>query len=321
LAHSDQNLKLFVLDLKTGIPATTTPIDTGIGDAFAGSMLNATSDVDQNYQDDIIYVGYVKKTTLGSTWTNGGVGRLQTKEDPDPNSWTWSTLIDDIGPVTSAVTRLINKNKGQLWVFFGTGRYYYEQTSSVDDADGQRTLYGLKDPCYTLSGLNHDCTSAFSGTITDVTSTPSVDPNTITNGWFINLDGSGSYSYSEGNPPALVTRNYRAERVITDPLATSSGLVFFTSYKPYDDVCAYGGKSFIWALRYNSGGAPGALLKGIALLQVSTGSIEQVNLSSAFTEKGGRRTSALEGVPPVQQGLSLLSTPPPVKRTIHIRER
>jgi type IV pilus assembly protein PilY1 len=62
-------------------------------------------------------------------------------------------------------------------------------------------------------------------------------------------------------------------------------------------------------------------LKGVALLQVSTGSIEQINLREAFTEAGGRKTSALEGVPPVQQGLSLLSTPPPTKRILHIRER
>jgi hypothetical protein len=323
LGHSDQSLKLFVLDLKTGIPARET-IDTGIGNAFAGSMLNATSDVDPNgtgqYQDDLVYVGYVKEATDG-TWTNGGVIRLQTKENEDPSTWGWSTLIDNVGPVTSSATRLINKNKGQLWVFFGTGRYYYEQTSSVDDADGLRNLYGLQDPCYTLSGLNHDCTAPFSSTITDVTSTPNANPDTIGQGWVIDLEGSGSYTYPEGSPPADVTRTYRAERVITDPLTTSSGLVFFTSYKPYNDVCAYGGKSFIWAVRYNTGGAPGALLKGIALLQVSTGSIEQVNLSSAFTQEGGRRTSALEGVPPVQQGLSLLSTPPPVKRTIHMRER
>jgi len=62
-------------------------------------------------------------------------------------------------------------------------------------------------------------------------------------------------------------------------------------------------------------------LKGIALLQVSTGSIEQVDLSDAFTEKGGRRTSALEGVPPTSQGISILSTPPAVKRVLHIKER
>ncbi len=118
-----------------------------------------------------------------------------------------------------------------------------------------------------------------------------------------------------------VTRGYRAERVITDPLATTTGLAFFTTYKPYSDECGLGGKSFIWGVRYNTGGAGGALLKGTALLQVSTGSIEQINLSQALSEMGGRRTSALEGVPPTAQGLSLLSPPPPVKRTIHIKER
>jgi type IV pilus assembly protein PilY1 len=126
-------------------------------------------------------------------------------------------------------------------------------------------------------------------------------------GWYINLDASAA--------------GYRAERVITDPIASLTGIVFFTTYKPYNDVCALGGKSFIWAVKYDTGGAPGAALKGVALLQVSTGSIEQINLSTALTEKGGRRTSAMEGVPPTAQGLSLLSQPPPVKRTIHIKER
>ena len=118
-----------------------------------------------------------------------------------------------------------------------------------------------------------------------------------------------------------MARGYKAERDITDPLATTAGLVFFTTYKPYGDECGIGGKSFIWAMRYNTGGSGGTLLKGTALLQVSTGSIEQVNLSQALTEMGGRRTSALEGVPPTAQGLSILSPPPPVKRTVHIKER
>jgi type IV pilus assembly protein PilY1 len=318
LARSDQNLRFFVIDAKTGNLART--IDTGITEAFAGSMINATMDVDLNYKDDVVYTGYVKKALLG-TWTHGGVGRLQTKQSTNPADWEWSQVIDNIGPVTSAVTRLLNKGKGQLWIFFGSGRYYFEQQATVDDENGQRSLFGIKEPCYSASGLDANCTTTFSGSLTDVSNTPNADPSAISDGWRIDLDASGNYTYAEGNPPVPVTRYYRAERVITDPLTTTSGLVFFVSYKPYSDVCAYGGKSFIWAAKYNTGGAPGALLKGVALLQVSTGSIEQLNLSEAFTEKGGRRTSALEGVPPTAQGLSILSTPPPVKRVIHIKER
>ena len=90
--------------------------------------------------------------------------------------------------------------------------------------------------------------------------------------------------------------------------------MFFTTYKPYSDECDIGGKSFIWAVKYSTRGAAGALLKGKALMQVSTGSIEQLDLSTAFSGSGGRRTTALEGVPPTAQGLSLISTPPPVKK-------
>jgi type IV pilus assembly protein PilY1 len=124
-----------------------------------------------------------------------------------------------------------------------------------------------------------------------------------------------------------VTLPYRAERVITDPLATTSGAVFFTTYKPYADECALGGKSFLWALRYNTGDAPSyAVMKGKGLVQVSTASVEQIDLSKAFKAEfgggmGGRRTGAIEGVPPTAQGLSLLSQPPPVKRIMHMMER
>lgn len=324
MGRSDQNLKLFVLDLKTGALASGYPKDTGISNAFAGSMLNSTLDVDLDYQDDAVYIGYVKKAD--GTWTQGGVGRLLTKEGTTPSNWVWSQVMDGIGPVTSSVTRLQSNKKHILWLYFGTGRYYFEQEATVDDPDGQRKIFGVKEPCFTSSDtLNTTCTTMVnSGDLTNVTSISNVPSEDTANsasfkGWYINLDASGNYTYLEGG--TSVTRAYRAERVITDPIATTTGLAFFTTYKPYNDECGLGGKSFIWSMRYTTGGAGGALLKGVALLQVSTGSIEQVNLSSAFTDMGGRRTSALEGVPPTAQGLSILSPPPPVKRTIHMRER
>jgi hypothetical protein len=326
LGRSDQNLKLFILDLN-GPPSGTWTLgldywvkDTGISNAFAGSLLNSTNDTDLDYQDDAVYVPYVKQDPSAGTWTQGGVGRLLTGENPDPSNWQWSKVIDNIGPVTSAVARLQHKSKGQLWLFFGTGRYYFELLSSVDDQDGQRQLFGIKDSCFSSCGFAPSCPEPTScpGPISGTTGLTNVDDiadaDAITNpddpgfkGWYINLDASAG--------------GYRAERVITDPIASLTGIVFFTTYKPYNDVCALGGKSFIWAVNYKTGGASGASLKGIALLQVSTGSIEQINLSTALTEKGGRRTAAMEGVPPTAQGLSLLSQPPPVKRTIHIKER
>ncbi len=328
MGRSDQSMKLFVLNLKDGNRAVNPYIDTGISNAFAGSMLNVTNDTDLNYQDNAVYIPYVTKDNIAGTWTKGGIIRLVTQEST-PSSWIQSKVIENIGPVTSAPARLEAKNKDKIWLFFGTGRYFFKTQTSVDDVSGQQTLYGIKDPCFSSSGFSSTCPSPLSGigSLTPATvSPPSTEPAT---GWFINLDGSGNATYPEGNPVKQVTRNYGAERVITDTLATTSGVLYFTTYKPYTGVCNLGGKTFLWAMRYNTGGSAGALLKGKALIQVSTGSIEQLNLADAFKQnptsnpdsKGDRRSGAMEGVPPTSQGLSILSSPPPVKRVLHIRER
>jgi type IV pilus assembly protein PilY1 len=327
MGGSDQTLKLFIIDLKDG-PGSTWTLTTSETNGFAGSMINSTYDIDADYQDDVVYVPYVKKT--GTTWTDGGVGRLLTKEDVDPAHWSWSRVIDGIGPVTSAVAKLQDKRRGQLWLYFGTGRYYFEQ-ETADDREGQNAIYGIKEPCYSLLDPNFNLTSCPSvGSLEDVTDIANV-PTTpadiaAMNGWKINLNScSDSSGTALGTVPSSDCSSssvaYRTERMITDPLATTLGVVFFTTFKPKDDTCNPGGKSYIWATKYNTGGAAGALLKGKAILQVSTGKIEEVNLAGKFLEEGERRSGGMEGVPPTAQGLSLISSPPPVKRTIHMMER
>lgn len=327
MGRSDQNLRFFILDLKTGTLLRT--IDTGIPYAFAGSMIGATEDLDSNYQDDIVYIGYVKRSSSTPyAWTNGGIGRIMTKEELDPSQWQWRVLMDNIGPVTSAIETLQNPNscdtkkgsetiKGCVWLFFGSGRYYFATESGVDDQSSQRQIFGIKEPCIRRTGqyvkIDSTCTQTYSPSdlvnVTNINNVPSdttANSNSF-NGWLINLDLSSS--------------NYGAERVITDPLASTIGVVFFTTTQPYTDPCSVGGKSYIWAVKYNTGGAPGGLLKGTALLQVSTAAIEQIDLSRAFTGAGGRKSYSLEGVPPVQQGLSIMTSPKPQKRIIHMRER
>jgi type IV pilus assembly protein PilY1 len=345
LGRSDQNLKLFILNLAKPVAdawALNTNYwikDTTIPNAFAGSIMGSTLDINKDYQDDILYIPYVKKATDG-TWTDGGVGRLVTNSDPaDPGTnWSWSTLIDGIGPVTASVGKLYDANHGNLWAYFGTGRYYYVKNSGSDDPSGQRYIFGIKDPCVTSSGLTVGCTTSLTfcanGCSNSSCTLPSPDCGDLRNvmdltnvptpetadggsfdGWYISLDPDGAYTY----PPDLLT-NFTCERQITDPLAATSGVTYYTTYKPFSDICQLGGKSFIWALQYNTGGAP-TNLKGKVLMQVSTGSIEQKDLATAFTEKGGRKSGDMDGKPPEIQGLSVIASPPAVNRTIHVRER
>ncbi len=345
MGTSDQNLRLFVLDLKTGVPASV--IDTGIPNAFAGSLYNAGQDSDLDYQDNAVYIPYVSLASGSTTsWSDGGIIRLLTNQQLNgtdltatgntalnPANWRFSTVTSGIGPITSSVARLQSTKDGELWLFFGTGRYYFKNTMGTDDANNQRRLFGVKDPCFENASFTNDFGSVIKGKFKDdcLDSTTGNDPLPIavgsltdvttavtgtlpSSGWYIDLESAGTYSYNG------TSRIYSAERTITNPLTTAQGNVFFTTYKPYSDSCSIGGKSFLWAVNYYNGAAPSAM-QGTALIQVSTGSIEQKKLADAFTEKGGRKTSAMEGVPPTDQGLSIITQPPGVRKVLHMREK
>jgi hypothetical protein len=76
---------------------------------------------------------------------------------------------------------------------------------------------------------------------------------------------------------------------------------------------------------------PQYALQGKAMMQVSTASVEQLDLKDSFSKnvtgadaslhRGGRRSYSMEGVPPTSQGLVLQVAPPPVKRILHMKER
>jgi type IV pilus assembly protein PilY1 len=288
-------------------------------------MINATADFNLDYEDDALYLGYVRENA--GVWNQGGVLRLQTNGDLNPSNWTAGTVIENVGPVTSSVVRLQSNTYNTSWLFFGSGRYYFATPSLLDDESTRRKLFGVKEPCFLATqNLTPSCTSRV-----DPTTLISVGDATIIAegtanaagfpGWSIDLDNTVLVNYD-----GTTAKRYQAERVITDPLATSSGFVFFTTFRPYGDDCSIGGRTFLWAVRYNTGGAPAYALQGKALMQVSTASVEQLDLSTAFSgddtiHRGGRRSFALEGVPPTAQGLSLLSPPPPVRRILHMKER
>jgi type IV pilus assembly protein PilY1 len=336
LGRSDQELKLFVLDLKTGALQTGNPLPTGISNAFGGSMLVSSDDFEFDYQDDNFYVPYVKMTGVApnNTWTKGGVLRVVTRNELDPALWEISRVIDDIGPVTSSVSSLHDHTTRKQWLFFGTGRYYFEK-EPPDDPDGQNRIFGIKDPCFTqdipnpYNSFSSPCPAALSGAdlnaklinVTNVAASAGIDQDDPDfDGWYINLDGCTNAAGAVvacDNASAV----YRTERVITDPLAATSGAVFFTTLSPKDDTCNPGGKSHVWATYYKTGGSVTGSLKGKAILQVSTGEIKQMDLSSVFTEKGNRRSPDIVGVPPIAQGLSILSQPPPVRKVLHMWER
>jgi type IV pilus assembly protein PilY1 len=343
--YSDQNLKFYIIDLKNGPTAGNIwRVNTGIQNAFAGSLQGSPIDLDQNnssasgyYKDDAMYFGYTyaeeNPLTVNTKWTKGGVIRLVTNEDPDPGNWVWSKVIEDIGPVTASVSKLQNYKAGNeaLWLFFGSGRYYFKVADVIDDANSRRSLYGIKDPCFITDPtsayykkIDPTCSSTISGDsgIDDATSAGLSSPGN----WKINLDmcTNASGTLVDCADSSVL---YRAERLVTAPVSSPIGAVFFTTVKPSADVCEFGGNSYLWGVKYSTGGSiPRGLLKGTALIQVSTGSIEEKELKSVFVEKvdsstgEGRRTVGMAGQ--TNEGGALIPVPPkPTNKILHIRER
>jgi type IV pilus assembly protein PilY1 len=320
--QSVQHLRFFVVDLLSGtLVATLNDTDTlGLTNAFVGTMLGGSIDADRrditmagNYQDDAVFAGYVQKTS-GTGWTDGGVVRIMTKEDIDPNHWTVSKVISGIGPVTTAIARTQDTKNRNLWLYFGTGRFYYRDTKGLDDYGTRRSLFGIQEPCYNTADrpgnvLDPNCTTTLSdGSLQDQTTTI----HTMTaadKGWRIDMDAATT---SEG-----------AERVVTDTVALTNGTVFYTSFKPTMDICGYGGNSFLWGVKYDTGGEAAAnALVGKALIQLSTGEFKEVDLSAAFTDKLKRRMETpMTGKPPSDAPPIVSSSANrPVKKILHIQE-
>lgn len=339
--RSNQQLKIFVVDLRNGTLLTTIDklVDnTTLDNAFAGAIFNNVTDTDRGtpaaagfYQDDVVHIGYTQANTsplvATTTWTNGGLLRLVTGEKLNTdgsldttNGWKLSKVIDGIGPVVSNIGKIIDRKNSNFWLYFGTGRYY----DSSDDPTGQQRLYGIKEPCYKATVTHADgsvtkndiddnvCTTKLTlANLDDQSSAPSSVLGALTpNGWYIDLD--------------LQVGLLNAERVLTDPVTTLNGVIFFTSFKPTSDVCSFGGETNLWAVGYDNGAAPPlGRLNGKALLQLSTGSFTEVDLGTAFGQEEGRKTNtAMVGKPP-GDAMPLISSSQnrPVKRIMHIREK
>ncbi|MEW6595219.1 MAG: hypothetical protein AB1413_10155 [Thermodesulfobacteriota bacterium] len=302
---SDKNLKLFVLDLKTGALLRT--IDTGITNAFAGSISTNALDLEKdrpsdggNYQDDAVYIGYVKGTT------SGGVLRLNINDAINPANWTVSKVIENIGPVTTSVVNLLDRANRKLWLYFAEGRFFYKQ----DDLATQRRQYGIQEPCFdaTNNRILPTCTTSVTlAELNDQTTTPSTTLLATDKGWYVNMDAA--------------TATTGAERVISNPTPDPLGAIYFLSFAPTSDICNFGGTTYLWALDYATGSRVTFVMQGKALVQVSTGEIKELALSSAFTASDNRKSAGFTGIPPTGQGLMVVTNPTPLKKFMHIQEQ
>jgi type IV pilus assembly protein PilY1 len=312
-----------------------------------------TVDVSLDYKVDAIYIGNTycdnpidsldPSKCSSSNW-KGKMYRIATKpnaaSDPSatPADWTLSTLFDSGlpaspattannppgQPISSAPSAAMDKY-GNLWIFFGAGRFWHADDKAIDGTETWN-FYGVKDECKpwidpaaaacstptTLTDLYNSttvdvCPGGIVTSCSSVYGTPT-PWNTVKNdarlkkGWYLNFPAAG-------------------ERALSKPLVIG-GLVAWTAYIPnQNDPCAFEGTSKLYAVYYETGTAyskyvfdplvysqPGAVIRSVDLgvgvpssvgavatgdntlmgfIQQSTGTIMQIEQVTPFAIKSG----------------------------------
>lgn len=135
---------------KVGEDPTNNVIDPN---AFMADPI--TIDMDLDYDVDVMYIGNtycpsgktcpsLDPNNTPSPWA-GKMYRLKTKPSIDPANWELTTLFDPEQPITAAPSASVD-DFGNLWVYFGTGRYMTQTDKHFNNSDFMH-FYGVKDVC------------------------------------------------------------------------------------------------------------------------------------------------------------------------------
>ena len=285
--NTTQAGKVFVVDLSDGSLDQTLTMEAA--NAIMGDP--TVVDVDFNFTSDVIYIGSSISTTSGKIYrinTNGTI--------PTTTAWTKSTLYDpdpsqtdpdpdqdeDMGPLL--ITPSVAKDtKGNLWVFFGTGRLRSttdrEDTASLNENDltnsDQQRFYGIKDKCW-KGTISADCNSDgrissndYAYSLSNLYNSSSITVKTATGSAQVcyNADCTSNSNYSTliSNVSAQkgwyvnlynhATDDTVASEKVLSRSVVLGGLVLFTSYKPASDICSVFGDSNLYSLYYETGTA------------------------------------------------------------------
>jgi type IV pilus assembly protein PilY1 len=162
-----------------------------------------------------------------------------------PATWTFSTLFSAPQPVTAPASASLDEEQN-LWVFFGTGKYYglYDRL----DPHAEHFFFGIKDSCYGNTCTDevpfnqlYDSSQVFvyrGGTVEGAAATSwndFVDEVQQREGWYLTFSSGG-------------------ERVLSKPNLLG-GTLSFTTYQPSNDLCSITGSGNLYTLYYQTGTA------------------------------------------------------------------
>jgi type IV pilus assembly protein PilY1 len=297
---SDQNGQLFIVDLKVlaqesdaskalrvlhngkfqtaisspytfsqpNLNAATTEAGSFVGDPATVDFDYNSKDIAKEFRTDVVYYG----TIAGShDSASGKMYRFLTNNELPKNddsvTWQQTILTNPNQPIVAAPT--IVKDKNNIWVYFGAGRFFDSKDIPQEGDSAQYlSFFGIKDPVanstnpysadsVSISDLYNStritlqdlgiCYTTYTRDCADVIHTDEYGTNS-TIGW----DGLESAIDAKSGWRLDFTEPW--ERVLGQASALG-GAVFFTSYLPGIDICMVEGQSRLYGLYYKTGTA------------------------------------------------------------------
>jgi type IV pilus assembly protein PilY1 len=233
-------------------------------------------DTNLDFRTDVTYQGTLMSSpsTPPPTWI-GKLSRLMLNSG-DTSTTTWGvpsgsgrapTLLLStfpasgptqlVGPITAGATASAD-DSNNIWVFFGTGRFYNQADKANTDA---QYFFGVKDPVVT-GGCTDSLTGCQKPNLLNVSNAQIC---TVCTGGLTQVSGlSGITSFDTGSTSLVGTVQSMdgwytrlpssGERVLSNPTLLG-GTVFFTTFIPDNDICDAAGTGNVYALFYLTGTA------------------------------------------------------------------
>jgi type IV pilus assembly protein PilY1 len=274
--------QIYVVDLKDGTLVKKMVADATEPYSFMGDPV--AYDFPLNYATDVAYIGkatYLKPT---AKWA-GKIFRLL-MQDPstslptsDSTKWTLSVLFNPQKPVLVKPTATFDKSNN-LWIYFGTGRYFSVGANSDQTDVSLQAYYGIKDSgtngCWTGSGWKPTCSTSLSNSnLFNATSTAVSDTGSLTGC----SCGAGATTFSNliknvinsASNEGWVVDLAAGERILQESTVLG-GIVAITSYTPNSlDICVSQGSNKLYAMYFETGTAYSASVIG-----VTSGTVDRV---------------------------------------------
>ncbi|MEA3359637.1 MAG: PilC/PilY family type IV pilus protein [Thermodesulfobacteriota bacterium] len=261
--------------------------------SFVSDLITVDYDLNHDYKADVVYFGTVEGTW--GSWEGNLYRLITRKEDANgiqevtvPSQWNSMLaspltnplpLIETAQPITGAPS--VGSDGKNFWVYFGTGRFF--DASDKSDSS-QQSYYGIKEP--------RDCDGNFTWETVEITGTPDSTPGAQ---GLLRVDQILVHKAATGTdaalscigggtaclPSGVTTFNELVEYIVgagcsavdltgTDgwyknfiaprernlgQAALLGGLLTFTTYQPYDDICLSEGLSYLYGVYYQTGTA------------------------------------------------------------------